>query len=247
MFLFRELVAACPTTDEKLSGLRDYARDRIPGVWHYPDDREFCPECQKAALEVHHLPQAGIRGYLGTGPFAIVSDKPSGDVHFQRGQAALYYSKLKTHGLENAFQTDVFNTANVGRDNDEQQALFLIQIEIVRPTAVLIMDMASRPRKRREGWHYSGPLQTMQQHFRADGFSFVVDPDFELRAATVMCEPPGGKRFSFEVYRIYHYTKLTDCRHTENPVSDWEGHFARAIEVAQLTARMAELKSKLGE
>src|SRR5690348_2508620 len=71
---FRRLVVGSGTVEAKVRKLREYARASIPGVWHYPDDREPCPECGKLGLQIRHLPQAGIRGYLGPGPFSIVSD-----------------------------------------------------------------------------------------------------------------------------------------------------------------------------
>lgn len=71
-----------------------------------------------------------------------MSDTPSGDVHFRSGQANLYYTKLNTNGLASAFQTDVFNTAKASRDCSEQQALFLVQIEVVQPKAMLVSTLA---------------------------------------------------------------------------------------------------------
>jgi hypothetical protein len=147
--------------------------------------------------------------------------------------------------LGSAFQTDVFNTARDTRDPDEQKALFLAQIEIVRPKAMLVMDMSSRPRKRGGGWHYNGPIQPLEKHLQADGFSLVVAPDFDLRAATATCEPPAGTRFSFEVYRIYHYVKLTDSRLDANPEAAWENRFNAALKMAQLTMKIAELEAAL--
>jgi hypothetical protein len=242
---FRRLVVGSGTAEARVRKLREYARACIPGVWHYPDDREPCPACAKLGLQIRHLPLAGIRGYLGAGPFSIVSDTPSGDVHFRSGQANLYYPFIKKYELESAFQTDVFNTANPNRDESEQQALFLVQLEIVQPKAMLVMDMSSRPRKRTEGWHYSGPLQTVQQHLQADGFAFEVNPGFNLRAATIRCEPPEGAEFSCDVFRVYHYTKLTDYRWSSNPAADWEKQFSSAMVAARLAVKVAELKAEL--
>jgi hypothetical protein len=124
-------------------------------------------------------------------------------------------------------------------------ALFLTQIEVVKPTAVLVMDMTSRPRKRSNGWLGIGPTQNLQQYFDADGFSFEIDRDFGMRAATVRCELPGGPGFSFDVYRIFHCVKLTDYRGEADPETKWEERFARITEVARLTLELAALKAKL--
>ncbi|HXM43575.1 MAG TPA: hypothetical protein VN924_20225 [Bryobacteraceae bacterium] len=172
-----------------------------------------------------------------------MSDTPSGDVHFEKRQAQLYYSKLKAHGLESAHLVDVFNTASNTRNADEQKALFLVQIELVKPKAMLVMDMASRPRKRITGWHYSGPLQVLERHFQADGFTFAVDPDFHPKAATVTCEPQNGTVFSFDVYTIYHYTKLTEHRGSRTWESDWEKRFTDVLSDGSPRLTVAELQT----
>lgn len=197
----------CGTTEETLSKLREYARDRIAGVWHYPDDREPCPYCgTSSGLQVvRHRPPYGVRGYLGTGPVTIVSDTPSGDVHFKSDQAKLYYANLKAHGLDNAFLTDLFNTRSV-RDDDMQQALFLIQIEIVRPVAMLVMV----------------PPERLQPHLRADGFDFELEKT-DPRVGRVVCGSGMGPEFSFDVYRISHYTILRRDR------TGWEKKFRETL------------------
>lgn len=239
----RDLIKDCGTTEDGLRKLREYER-HIQGVWHYPDDLDPCHDCMKSGLTKHRLPQVG-RGYVGTGPFTIVSDTPSGDVHFEKRQAKLYYSKLKAHGLESAHLMDVFNTASSTRDSDEQKALFLVQIELVKPKAMLVMDMASRPRKRSTGWHYCGPLQTVQMYFQTEGFTFAIDPDFHLRAATVTCGAQKGAGFSFDVYTIYHYTKLTEHRGSRTWESDWEKRFTDVLSMASLRLKAAEPKAEL--
>ena len=174
----RDLVSGCTSPEAKLRLLRDCGR-RIGGSWHYPDDCEPCWHCITVGTVQHHprLPALGVRGYLGTGPFAIVSDKPSGDVHFQSKQAGPYYSMLKKYGLERAFLADVLNTSDAECDRGEQKALFLTQVEIVRPQVMLVMDMCSRRKKRSDEWRYpKSPLPILQQHLDADGFSLEVGP-----------------------------------------------------------------------
>jgi len=119
------------------------------------------------------------------------------------------------HGLENAFQTDVYNTANLNRDEDEQQALFLVQLEIVRPKTMLVMV----------------PLEKLQHHFQADGFDFEFE-HFEPNVGRVKCKPPAGSEFSFFVFRIWHYTML---RYGERKQAEW----VRSLEIALSTARLS--------
>jgi hypothetical protein len=92
-----------------------------------------------AHRKLRHREDCGIRGYLGTGPVAIVSKIPSTDVHFKSNQAKRYYAMLRKHGLQNAFLADAFNSSR-GANIEKQQAVFQIQIEIVEPKFMLVMD-----------------------------------------------------------------------------------------------------------
>lgn len=55
LVFFRGLVHGLDTVEAKLRKLREYARNNIPGAWHYPDDRESCPEWDKLGFAVRHL------------------------------------------------------------------------------------------------------------------------------------------------------------------------------------------------
>ena len=223
----RELIADYPSKEEKLRKLRDYARKNVPGAWHYPDDREPCSYCPQTATG--HRPNLGIRGYVGTGPYALVSHVPSGDVHFKSDQAQTYWPLLGKFGLSNALQTDAFNSAK-WMNREEQQALFQIQIEVVEPTTMFVMDMHSYPRRRSDGWAGIGFLPTIEDYLGSGPFSFEVQRQYRpqapvMRAGTVNYLDPEAKSFSFGVFTIYHYTKLADDRFgrtKEERVAKWE-------------------------
>ncbi len=214
---FRDMVENCGTAEGRLRKLREYARDRIAEVWHYPDDTEPCPYCEASSgIRDCNRPACGVRGYLGTGPLAIVSDTPSRDIHFKSDQAKLYYANLKAHGLETAFLTDLFNTCSV-RDDDIQRALFLVQIEIVRPVTMLIMVSAER----------------LQEHLRLGVLNFELEKS-EPRVGRVMCGSSSsiGPEFSFDVYRTWHYTMSRRNR------TGWEKKFQETL------SSIPELKRK---
>lgn len=243
----RASIESGATKEEKLRTLREYCRN-IPGVWHYPDDREPCPYCKNGAMRNEHRPDYGIRGYLGTGPFAIVSEMPSGDVHFKSCQAKLYYQMLQKHGLQEAFLTDGFNSNRL-ENLEEQKALFQVQVEVVQPRAMLVMDSKSYP-TRSGDWAGSGPLKDVAAHLKADGFELQVHPNYRpkeapYRAMTVKCKLPKGSEFSFDVHTIYHYTNLTSKRFADDPVPKWEARLAAVISAIQLSPKVAELPADL--
>lgn len=158
---------------------------------------------------------------------------------------------LKKYGLEGAFQIDVFNTSDGACDRDEQKALFLTQLEVVRPKAMLIMDMSSSRKKRSDGWHYpEQPLPVLLWRLDADGFSVKLGPgSFDRHslaaAAKVQCDPLGAPEFSFNVYRIFHYVKLADHRWADDPEAKWEERFARITKIARLEREVADLRASL--
>jgi hypothetical protein len=53
----------------------------------------------------------------------------------------------------------------------------------------------------------------------------------------VKCDPPGCKGLSFDVYRVYDYTKLADYRRRKDPATDWEKHFSRVVSAAVVCIR----------
>jgi hypothetical protein len=179
-----ELIGGVPSKEDKLRALRGYARQNqnIPGAWHYPDDREPCPYCPQNTIR--HGPDLGVRGYIGTGPYALVSHVPSGDIHFNSYQAQTYRPILSKYGLSNAFQTDAYNSAT-WTNREEQQALFQIQIEVVEPSAMLVMDMHSYPRRRSDGWAGIGFLPTIERYLGSGPFSFQVQRQYRPQASIV--------------------------------------------------------------
>ena len=221
--------------------MREYCRKHIEGAWHYPDDREPCPYCGSTATRAQHRPDLGIRGYLGPGPVAIVSLWPSCDEHFKLDQAKNYYEILKKHGLENAFQADVLNASlekhNATMNFDEQKALFQVQLEVVQPRVMLVMDSHSYPRRSGRGWAGMGPLRDVARHLEGDGFELKVHPEYRPNrppylAMTVKCKPPEISEFAFDVYTIYHYTNLSSNRFAtsaEEPQAKWERRLSAVL------------------
>lgn len=172
---------------------------------------------------------------MGTGPYAVVSHIPSGDIHFISGQAQTYWRLLTKHGLSNAFQADAFNTQAWG-NRDEQKALFQVQIEVVEPTAMLVMDMHSYPRRRGQGWAGIGFLPVIEDYLSDGPFAFEVHREYRPRgpvaAAGTVEYRDDGKHFTFPVFTIYHYTKLADDRFAgtkQERVAKWEQRLSAVL------------------
>jgi hypothetical protein len=138
-------------------------KKRIPGVWKFHDKR-------------------GVRGYWGTGPIMVVGAEPSDAVEFEGWPAQTFYDLLVKHGLANVHLTDARMT-NKPLSKRRHRYVFLAQIEVLQPKAVLVMDMTGY-RKRRS--KRPGAWLDVQQYLAGLNYNFAVEP-------------------------IYHYAYMTRC------------------------------------
>jgi hypothetical protein len=164
----------------KLGIIWRYCERRIPGVWKF--------HCKRA-----------VSGYWGTGPIMVVGIEPSDAIAFEGWPARTFYDLLVKHGLANAHLTDARMTSKP-LSEESHRCVFLAQIEVLQPKAVLVMDMTGY-RYRRKQW--PGAWLDVQRYLAGLNYNFAVEP-------------------------IYHYAYMSRCgaQAWENVLADALGRAA---------------------
>jgi hypothetical protein len=121
-------------------------RQRNLNAWRYPSKWE-------------------VAGYLGTGPIAIISFQPSGDVQFESPQARSFYTRLKENDLADAHIMDVLSS-ELGVDPHKEKQFFLEQLGVVDPAALLVMG------NKRRNW--SQPMPWVERYLEGQPFRCTI-------------------------------------------------------------------------
>jgi len=164
---------------------------------------EWCKQNRESAWKFPE--KDGVRGYLGSLPLCIVADSPGNRSRKHRQLALPYsndldvftspwdrrfYESLRKYGLENAHLMH----AHISEipDLEQDRLVFLQQVEIVKPEALLIMGTNRKKRwgvwrtvaRYLRGWNGARPRMYSMFHY-SDRFVSNVEWDRTFRSALI--------------------------------------------------------------
>jgi hypothetical protein len=177
-----------------------------------------------------------VDGYEGEGPLTIISFAPSGDRNLELPQAQKYYQLLCHYGIAQSHLMDAYIVPydNVGELKNDAKQIFLEQIKIVGPMAVLVMDMSSKWDKETRTCQVKG--EAPFAWFRTVEWLpeiYPIAPRNLWANADLVVE--GGSHL-IPCYRIYHYSIMSERgRYSYADVVKWE---TRLVWVLEDLARM---------
>lgn len=138
-----------------------YCERKIPGAWKFHS-------------------KWGVAGYWGTGPIAIVGDEPSDARAFDGWMAQEFYRAIRAAGLANAHLMDARMTQGA-ISNRRHRCVFLAQLEVLQPQALLVMDVSGSKKPR--SW---GAWANVHRYL-------------------------AGLQYGFQIIPLHHYAYMSRC------------------------------------